>query len=222
MVKSNDKLVKREKKLGFNWFFWISLIAILIPVGYFGRLLYLASQESNVPINGDRIQDTVIYEISQQQVEEVQQVIATVEGVESCSTTLAVQTLRITINAQDSLDADGLKALLETVYEKVIEKLPEETYFTRVENVKEYDLEITAYDNLSNESPVIVSLTKNAAYEEGKQIQVISSPINQDVTDKVLQNAADLEAAENGENQSSDFSYQLQPEGTADATIGDE
>lgn len=197
MAKNNEKLVKREKRLGFNWFFWISLIAILVPLGYFGRLLYLASQDSNVPINGSRIQDTVVYEINTTQVEELNEVIKTIEGVESSSSNLAVQTLRITINADDALDTDGMKALAEKIYEAVNEKFPIETYFTRTDNIKEYDLEITIYDNLSVESPVIVQLTKNAAFEEGKEIQVVSSPINQAVTDKVLQTAEELEQQQN-------------------------
>jgi len=223
---AEKKLVKREKRLGFNWFFWISFLAIVIPVAYFGRLLYLASQDSNVPINGTRIQDTVIYEINSTQVTELNEIIKTIEGVEGCNSNLAVQTLRITINANDSLDTDAIKALAEKVYNAIDEKLPIETYFTRVDNIKEYDLEITIYDNLSNESPVIVLLTKNAASEEEKLIQVLSSPVNQKVTDNVLATAEELEKEqqqsqqENADTQSDGPTYQQQGEGTGEV-IGD-
>jgi hypothetical protein len=56
-VRKQPRKVRRKKqeKLGFNWFFWISLIVIAIPVAYFISLLIEASKESRVPILGDRI-----------------------------------------------------------------------------------------------------------------------------------------------------------------------
>lgn len=221
MAKNKDKMIKREKRLGFNWFFWISFLAIVIPTAYFGRTLYYALQDSNVPINGSRIQDTVVYEITEAQLTELGNDICAIEGVEGCNVTLAVQTLRMTVNANDDLDVNAIKALAGKIYDAVDAKLPIATYFTRVDNIKEYDLEVTIYDNLSNESPVLVCLTRNAAMETEKNIQVLSSPVNQKVTDNVLETAKKLEEEQNNpqnneEKTDENNGYQQQGAGTAD------
>ncbi len=176
---------KREERLGFNWFFWISFILLCIPVAYFLYLLYQAAQVSNTPIVGDRIKDTVIYTITQEDVSGLASDITSLDHIEGAEINLIVETLRVTVDATDELSKEELTEIATAIYEKVDAKFPISTYFTRDGEYKQYDLEIVVYDNLKNEEPIIVCLYKNGSMEDGYKIQVFSDPVNADVAYKV-------------------------------------
>lgn len=172
--------VKKKKRLGFNWFFWISLVIILVPVIYFGILLLQAAGDTHTPIIGDRIKNTIAYEIEDSAVSEIKSQISALDGVESCEVNLIVETLRITVNGQDGKSADEYKQLAESIYNIVDARLPIADYFTRTDDYKQYDLEINIYDNFDSEEPILVTLNKNGAMEE-YEITVLSEPLNPDL-----------------------------------------
>ena len=164
----NGKVVKRKRKdrLGFNWFFWISFVVLMIPVVWFGNYLLQAYLAGNKPVIGKRITDNVIYEAYQSDVEAIASSVNGLSGVESAECTLTVQTLRITVDANDSLTNEEFKTLAEKIYEIVDSKLPISKYFTRVDDYTQYDLEIKIYDSLEKEDTRIVILYKNANMEK--------------------------------------------------------
>ncbi len=169
--------VKKKYRLGFNWFFWISLIVILVPIAYFGWLLWEAAKVTHTPIVGDRIKNTITYEIDDATVSKVSDAIKTIDGVESVQVNLIVETLRITVNAVDGKTLEEYDALAENIYHAVNSVTPIDTYFTRTEEYKQYDLEINVYDNLDAEQPNMVSLIKNSSMET-YVINNLSEPIN--------------------------------------------
>ncbi len=171
---------KKEERLGFNWFFWISFVVILIPCGYFVYLLYQASLVSNTPIIGDRIKNSVIYTINDEDVKSIEAEVKNIEHIENCEVNLIVETLRIDIDADDSLTNDDYKQMCTDIYAIIDARLPIATYFTRDGDYKQYDLEINVYDNLSNEETRMVTLYKNGNMEE-YTLQVMSDPKNADL-----------------------------------------
>ena len=203
-TKDSSKKKKKEKKerLGFNWFFWISFIIILVPVVYFVYLLYTASQESNVPILGTRMETYIDTPIEQGKVAEVETAVNSIEGVKKAYVTLIVETMRVTITADDSYTADQLKQLNEAVYHKVDEILPVSTYFSMLNDKKQYDLEITSVNNMSSEEFKMVVLTRNAAMEEGTyNNQLVSEPVNAELVEKILEEERKAQEEEQQQSQ---------------------
>ena len=222
-TKDSSKKKKKEKKerLGFNWFFWISFIIILVPVVYFVYLLYSASQESNVPILGTRLETYIETPIETTKVTEVEKAIRELEGVKTAHATLIVETLRVTITADDELTADQLKQLNEAAYQKVDEIIPVATYFSMIKDKKQYDLEITTVNNLSTEDFKMVVLTRNAAMYEGQYVnQLISEPLNPDLVQQILEEERKAQEEEN-QQQEDDGGDEVQTDEDGNVIIDD-
>lgn len=182
MTESKVRKVRRKKeeRLGFNWFFWISFVIILIPCIYFVYLLYRASEVTSTPIVGDRIKNSIVYTINDEDVTTIESEIKNIEHIEKCEVNLIVETLRINIDADDSLTNDEYKQMCLDIYAIIDARLPIATYFTRDGDYKQYDLEINVYDNLSSEDTRMVTLYKNGNMEE-YTVQVMSDPKNADL-----------------------------------------
>ena len=185
--KAKTKRVKVKKdRLGFNWFFWLSFIIILVPVCYFLYLIYSAYQETHIPIVGDRINSEIETVIQQEQIDNINSRIKAIEGVEGCNSDLIVETLRIKINVNDDLAEEDMRNILSQAYDIVNEVLPVDSYFTQHNDYKEYDLEIYSYDDLESDDLRIVLLNKNSKMEEFN-VQTITTAVNQEIADELQQ-----------------------------------
>ncbi len=175
---------KKKEKLGFNWFFWISLIVISIPVVYFISLLVEASKVSHLPILGDRIKNTIVYTINESDINYISTTVKQLEGVEDAEVNLIVETLRITIDVNNDYTEEQIQELILSIYTIVDEKIPIATYFTRDGDYKQYDLDIMAFTDINSEEIIIINLIKNGSMEE-YTIQVLSSPLNPELVDRL-------------------------------------
>lgn len=200
-VKNKDEDVKVEK-LGFNWFFWINFIIIMIPCVYFVMLLLQASDKSNTPIVGDRIETDIQqqYTITEDHISRIKNSVSTVSGVEKCSVNLAVETLRITVDCRNDATVEDLKAIAEEVYNRVVSVLPAEQYFTVYQSYKMYDLEIDFYNDLNSEDFKYVALVKNSNMET-YSIADLTTPLNPEFYDELL---AEVEAEKNPQPENDD------------------
>lgn len=209
-VRKQPRKVRRKKqeKLGFNWFFWISLIVIAIPVAYFISLLVEASKESRIPILGDRIKNTVVYVINESDVVYVSETVKQLEGVESADINLIVGTLRINVDVNNEYTEEQIKDLILSIYTIVDERIPIATYFTRDGDYKQYDLEIMAYNDINSEEIIIINLIKNGSMEE-YAIQVLSSAVNPELVDRLKeeQNPNKEEEPEDGDDSDDGIEY---------------
>jgi len=181
--KETEKEVHKEK-LGFNWFFWLSFVVVLIPIGFFGWILYSASVETHIPIIGSRLNNSISVWIDDTKVTTTETKISKLAGVQKAAVTLNVATLRITIDVDDSYTEEQIKQLALSCYEVVNEELPIKTYFSGQGSFKQYDLEINLYNNLDSENLVIVTLIKNTKMEEYK-LQVVTTPVNKYLADQL-------------------------------------
>ncbi|MGI6509850.1 MAG: hypothetical protein ACOX1L_04630 [Erysipelotrichaceae bacterium] len=175
---------KKKEKLGFNWFFWISLIVISIPVVYFISLLVEASKVSHLPILGDRIKNTVVYTINESDINYISTTVKQLEGVEDAEVNLIVETLRITVDVNNDYTEEQIQELILSIYTIVDEKIPIATYFTRDGDYKQYDLDIMAFTDINSEEIIIINLIKNGSMEE-YSVQVLSRPINPELVDRL-------------------------------------
>lgn len=172
--------VKKRSGLGFNWFFWISFIVILIPCCYFIYLLWSASVVVDTPILGDRVKKTISYPIEKGETEKIYNDILALDEVDGAEVNLIVETLRISVDGKDGLGDEGYQELAKKVYDIVDKYFPINKYFTREGDYKQYDLEITVYDNLNKDDVSIVLLLKNGVMSD-YYIQVLSQPLNEEI-----------------------------------------
>ncbi|MBR0385362.1 MAG: hypothetical protein IJI05_02295 [Erysipelotrichaceae bacterium] len=180
MAEKSGKKKKKSEKLGFNWFFWISFVVLMVPVCYFGYLLYQASQETNTPVIGDRIKTDIETEITEEALSSIKTQVLSLEGVEKCEVNLIVETMRVNVDTVDDMTDDKILELNKAIYNIVDAQIPVEEYFTSRFSYKGYDLEITSYTNLDSDDCAIVMLTKNSRMEQYSN-QVVSKPKNPEV-----------------------------------------
>ena len=128
--------VKKKKRLGFNWFFWLSFIVLMVPVCFFLYLLYSAAQETHTPIVGERINTEIIHMIDEDQKSAVESRLKQLDGVEGCAVNLIVETMRIELDVRDDMTSEEMNDLVLQAYEAVNEILPVETYFTQQEDYR--------------------------------------------------------------------------------------
>ena len=218
-VKTKTKKAKKEK-LGFNWFFWLVVILIIIPVGYFVKLLHDASLEGNVPVLGDRLKHNLQFVITDEQLDSIRSSVGSMENVEKYEVNLIVDTLRVTVDANDELTSDQLKEMTKSIYAIVDENAPVDTYFVQHDDYKQYDMEINAFTNLDAESPIIVSLYRNSNMEN-YTVQDLTSPVNKKIADRLkedMQKALEEEERERQEQEAQNNQNGEETEQTEETT----
>ncbi|MDD6467946.1 MAG: hypothetical protein PUF50_07155 [Erysipelotrichaceae bacterium] len=204
--KETKKKTKKNQKdqLGVNWVLWVCLVIILIPCLLFGWILLSAMKDTGTPILGNRFQGDLNPAIEQSHITTITDRINGLDGVENCNVNVIVATMRINVDAKDSLDAEAISALTENIYQTVIEVLPVEQYFTLMDTQKQYDLEINVYNDLSLEDDFIMySIIKNSPMET-YILQDVSTPLNaelaQELRDYVIERDKE-DQEDNTENQ---------------------
>ena len=204
--KKISKNTKRQKPLGINWFFWIGTTIIAIPVAVFLWLLLVAANEGSTPVIKDRFIGDLDPKIEVSQVETLTNSIQSMAGVEKCTINLIVATMRISVDASDSLTSKEISDLTVKIYEKVNELLPVVDYFTNKDTHLQYDLEINVYNDLAKEDDFIMySIVKNSPMEK-YILHDVSTPLNpelarelwEDVEERKRKEAEAEEAKKNG------------------------
>lgn len=161
-------------------------------------------KDTGTPILGNRFQGDLNPAIEQSHITTITDRINGLDGVENCNVNVIVATMRINVDAKDSLDAEAISALTENIYQTVIEVLPVEQYFTLMDTQKQYDLEINVYNDLSLEDDFIMySIIKNSPMET-YILQDVSTPLNaelaQELRDYVIERDKE-DQEDNTENQ---------------------
>ncbi len=193
--------VKRKKKagrsrsdedLGFNWFFWISFVIIAIPVSVFLYLLLTASKGTGTPILGNRLDNDLkgytesdsTYLITTEQISDVQSQIAAMSGVDSVKVNLTVETLRVTVDADDSYTNEQMQAKTEEIYNVITATLPVDKYFAQIGDYKQYDLDISVYNSLEAADFICCNLIKNSSMTT-YTLSVETTPKNAELADNL-------------------------------------
>ncbi|MCI8272197.1 MAG: hypothetical protein HFG16_07810 [Erysipelotrichaceae bacterium] len=192
-IKKSSKTNNKDKKP--NTILWIGLVVILVPCLILLYILLGTKEKAGQPVVGDRFEGELDPGITDEQLNSIREALV-FENAENVEVNLISATLRITINAKDDISSDGALALANSAYDKVMEVLPVETYFTNVKDedgkmkTKMYDIEVQVYNVLKQDNPNNIGLiyfvkSKSANMSE-PILNNFASPKNEEVANELL------------------------------------
>lgn len=194
-VSSDSKTSLKNKDKKPNTVLWIGLAVILIPCLILLYIVLGTKENAGEPVVGDRFSNQLDPSITDEQLNNIKSAL-TYENAEKVEVNLISATLRITINATDDITYDDAEALVNDAYDKVVEILPVETYFTNVKDgddkvkTKMYDVEIQVYNVLKQDNPseldLIYLVKAKSAGSSDAHLNVYSSAKNEEVADELL------------------------------------
>ena len=165
----------------------IGLVIIAIPCLILGWILISASLETGTPINGNRFKGDLDPAITKDQLKQIEETVKTEDKTEEVTVELATATLRVYVDAADSITEEEAKTLAQTVYSDVTSICDEAVYFTAAAPKKMYDLEIHVYNSLDAAGTpeyVYVIQSKNSGMAEAHQ-QVVSKPLDPELAQQL-------------------------------------
>lgn len=209
MSEKNVK-TKKQKKAPSNkggkyslLIIFVMVVLIAIPSFLVGSIIYDSYMKTGVPTVGQRFETDLVNKISKDNLKQLESSLGTVDNVESVSVELQSATLKVYVNVEDSFEKEGYPDLTKQVYDQLATILSIEKYFTSSGNVKNYDLEITVFQNsskLSKETGPYFVLLKNAPMPEPK-VYNYGDPLNPELVKNLFAEDVDLP---DGSNPSSD------------------
>lgn len=183
--KENPKKEQRRKLIA-NVAIVISLVILMIPVAFLGVTGIQSMMGRGKPIFGRRFANDHKPEIKDKQLDEIQNLIKGIEGIEDVEVNLQSATLRI-YALDESLSEDSLRDKQEIIYELVGSVLNVEDYFTSHDGQKQYDLEIHLYniDDVTedNMSDYVYGIYVKNANMQKPYSQILTTPQSQEMVD---------------------------------------
>lgn len=183
--------VKKKTKKEPNWILRITIIVLLVPILAIIFVLLTSIETKGEPVFGGRFDEQLKNKITDTQLKEVKNILV-YAGVESVSVNLKSATLRVNINAADTIDRASLEAIAADAYAKVISILPVDQYFTNIvegeKTIKMYDVEVSAYNfiptDVNQVGQLSILISKNAP-SENVNITWLSDVKNEEVRKSV-------------------------------------
>lgn len=153
MSNTNDPKRKKTnsdiKKRKHDWSYYViivSSIIIAIPVLFFGYHILHATLQTGKPIFGDRFRGDLTTKIDDTMRNQMRDKIKTETGVEKVEVSLIAATLRVNVKTTQATPKDAYGKMADTVYTTITEIAPVQTYFTKTDISKMYDIEINIYN----------------------------------------------------------------------------
>lgn len=168
MEETKEVKVKQKKKLSKSGLILIiGIVIIAIPCLVFAGILGISALQTGSPREGSRFKGDLVNEITKSNVSEVETDLNTISNIQSVEVKLAQGQLKIYIDTDDSLNEKQVDQIVTEAYNKVTSKLPINTYFTKTDSAKMYDLEIHVYTTAeASETRQYKYLHKNSAEEK--------------------------------------------------------
>lgn len=185
---TNSRMKKLRPKQGHK-LVWFTLILIAIPVIFVAYVLLTSSIGQNRPVVGNRFHgENLDPKITEEDLTKVQESVAKIGGVDNAVVTLKSATLRVNLDVTDSADQEAVQNITEAAYEEVNKKLPIDRYFTNREKSKMYDLEISGYNYIVDDShpadgQIYVKITKTGPGY--KVVDVLSAPKDPELVEQI-------------------------------------
>jgi hypothetical protein len=127
----------------------MGFLFLLIPLGVLASIILQSSSKTGNVILGNRFNNDLDPAITQANITEIQTALSSTVNVENVKIDLKSATLRITIDALDTISSENMVLLASSLLNTVKTTLPIETYFTATDSKKMYDLEITLYNSIT-------------------------------------------------------------------------
>lgn len=163
----------------------VSLILLAIPISIIGKVVYESYMESGVPILGERLEGKIATKITDEQINQIDTALAALPVIEKSESNLQAATLKFGIDLKDDVKPEQIEEIKNQVYQEVIKVLPVETYFSQNGQVRNYDLEVTFFNNPESLDFMAV-LIKNSMMAEPK-LNILSTPLDAETAQKALQ-----------------------------------
>lgn len=163
----------------------VSSILIAIPLFIIGRVIYDSYMEAGVPIVGERFENDIAQEITEDDRTRVADGLNALVYVDSSEANLHSATLKVRVDMKDELTLEELPTFQSEIYNTIIGVLPVETYFSQTEEMRNYDLEVTMFNNPTT-LDVHAVLVKNSMMAAPK-VNIVSSPLDPVTTQQVLE-----------------------------------
>lgn len=146
----------------------LGFLFLLIPMGVLASILMQSSSKTGNVILGDRYKNDLNPAITKDNITTIQTALSSTANVEKVTIDLKSATLRITIDAIDTISSENMVLLASGMVTTIQTTLPFETYFTATDSKKMYDLEITLFNSSTLEESETFTfrmfiLTKNAS-----------------------------------------------------------
>lgn len=198
--KSNAKKTKPKQGHKLVWF---SLVVIAIPCLIVAIVLLQSMGAQNNPVSGNRFSKNDLNpSISKAEMNTVRDAVASnVSDIENITINLKSATLRINVNADDSVNEEDVAKMVDAIYDQVNAVLPIDEYFTNREDSKMYDLEINVYNWLVDDNhpdgQIYIQCTKTGAGE--KVVDNLTSPKDVDLVNSITRTGEKVEVKEEKE-----------------------
>lgn len=188
LPKFNNSMKKLKPKQGHK-LVWFTLILIAIPVVFVLYVLLVSSIGQNKPVVGNRFDNGNLEpKITQEQLDQVNSSVSSINGVDGATVDLKSATLRISLDTSDGASQEEVDAIAGAAYDAVDQVLPVSKYFTNKEKKKMYDLEVGAYNYLVDDShpadgQIYTKITKTGAGE--KTIDVLTTAKDPELVEQI-------------------------------------
>lgn len=146
--KSTPRKVSTKRKQGHK-LIWFTVIVIAIPVIFVAYVLLTSAVGQDKPVIGNRFGSNDLNpKITQDNLDQIQSALTSIDGVQNAEVTLKSATLRISVDCADDAGQDTVQSIADQSYDAVAGVLPIETYFMNPQDKdgKNYDLEVGAYN----------------------------------------------------------------------------
>lgn len=168
MEETKEIKVKQKKKLSKSALILIiGIVIIAIPCLVFAGILGISALQTGTPREGSRFDGDLVNEITKTDVSAIETDLNTISNIDSVEVKLAQGQLKIYIDTNDSLDEKQVDKIVDKAYNIVTSKLPINTYFTKTDSAKMYDLQINVYTTAEeSDTRQYKYLHKNSAEEK--------------------------------------------------------
>lgn len=181
-----------------GFIFWICLILIATPIAVLGWILLSSAMDTGKPVLGNRYEGDLDPAITSEQMTEVEQAVAGLEGIEDSSVRMVTATMRVYADVPDEWGIDDVKSKASEIYETVTGILDPAVYFTQADGRKMYDIEIHVYNLKENrDADEFVYVIRNKTSSMSEPISsVVSEPLDAELAQQLRDDVIAREEAE--------------------------
>jgi len=185
----------------------LGIAFVLIPSLVIGVILLQSSLQTGSVITGNRFNNDLQPEITNDLVGLTEEAINSLSDVTVNEINLKAATLRITVTIPSGMDEKIKLNLVQTIMEKVNGVVPFDDYFTATDTKKMYDLEVNIIDQVGDTHTTFIQVVKNANMDTFS-VQDLLVPVNptlaQELIDKLNAKKNSTEIPNSGESENTD------------------
>lgn len=205
-------MTKQKKNFKFNFtfsniVFALGIAFVLIPSLVIGVILLQSSLQTGSVIAGNRFNNDLQPEITEELIGLTEDAITTLGNVTVDEINLKAATLRLTLTIPTGLEEEAKLKLVQDAMDKINSVVPFTQYFSATDAMKMYDLEVNFVDSFGETKTTYIQVVKNANMDTWS-VQDLLTPVNpvlaQELIDGLSAETENSELPDSGETQNTD------------------